>query len=92
MRVAVGRSESSAFSKINASIFRSVSSGSLKPSRPKNLMPLSSYGLCDAEITAPASARIELVRLAMAGVGSGPISATSTPIDMMPEASACSSM
>ena len=55
-------------------------------------MPLSSYGLWLAEITAPASQRIELVRLAIAGVGSGPTSATSTPIDMMPEASAFSSM
>ena len=70
----------------------SVSSGSLKPSRQKNLMPLSWYGLWEAEITAPASARIEVVMLAMPGVGSGPTSATSTPIEVMPAASACSSM
>ncbi len=55
-------------------------------------MPLSSYGLCEAEMTAPASARIEVVRLAIAGVGSGPMRSTSTPIDMMPAASAFSSM
>ena len=34
----------------------STASGSLKPSGPKNLMPLSGMGLCDAEITAPAAA------------------------------------
>ena len=30
-----------------------TASESLKPSPPKNLMPLSSYGLCDAETTSP---------------------------------------
>ena len=88
--VAVGRRLSSAFSKMSCSIFASVSSGSLKPSRQKNLMPLSWYGLCEAEITAPASQRIDVVRFATAGVGKGPTSSTSTPMDMMPDASAFS--
>ena len=55
-------------------------------------MPLSSNGLCDALITTPASQRIELVMNAMPGVGSGPVSQTSAPIDTMPEASAVSNM
>ena len=40
----------------NSSISFSTSSGSLNPSRLKNLMPLYSAGLCDAEITTPPSA------------------------------------
>ena len=48
--------------------------------------------LADAAVAAAASARIEVVMLAMPGVGSGPTSSTSTPIEVMPEASACSSM
>ena len=55
-------------------------------------MPLSWYGLWLALITTPASARIDSVRNAMPGVGSGPHSITSTPIEQMPEAIACSSM
>jgi len=43
-------------------------------------------------MTAPASARIEVVMLAIPGVGRGPISSTSTPIEVMPAARACSSM
>src|SRR5712692_8338545 len=43
-------------------------------------------------MTAPASARMETVRLEMAGVGSGPQSSTSTPMEQSPEASAVSSM
>jgi hypothetical protein len=34
----------------------STASGSLKPSGPKNLMPLSGMALWEAEITAPAAA------------------------------------
>ncbi len=74
------------------SISASTSSGSLKPSREKNLMPLSWYGLWLALMTTPASARIEWVMKAMPGVGSGPHSSTSTPMEQMPEAMACSSM
>src|SRR5436190_18370455 len=55
-------------------------------------MPLSSNGLCDAEITTPASHRIDEVMSAMPGVGSGPVSQTSAPIATMPEASADSNM
>src|SRR2546427_344137 len=35
-------------------------------------MPLSSYGLCEAEIITPRSARIERASMATAGVGIGP--------------------
>ena len=55
-------------------------------------MPLSSYGLWLAEITTPASARIDEVMKAMPGVGSGPHSITFAPIEQMPEAIACSNM
>ncbi len=77
---------------MSCSIAASTSSSSLKPSRAKSLMPLSWYGLCDALITMPASARIDEVMNAMAGVGSGPVSHTSAPIDTMPAASALSNM
>ena len=98
MRLAVGRSPlkssspAAAPSSTSCSMRSSVSSGSLKPSRPKNLMPLSWYGLWLALITTPASARIDSVMKAMPGVGSGPMSITSTPMEQMPEAMACSSM
>jgi hypothetical protein len=55
-------------------------------------MPLSWYGLCDALMTMPASARIDEVMKAMAGVGKGPVSQTSAPIDTMPASSALSNM
>ena len=86
------RAPCSASSAISRSISASASSGSLKPSAPKILMPLSSYGLWLALITTPASARMLLVRYATAGVGMGPQSMTSPPIEQMPEASAVSSM
>ena len=92
MLVAVGRKWCSSSLAISSSIFISMSSGSLNPSRLKNLMPLSWYGLWLAEMTAPASARIETVSCEMAGVGSGPQMSTSTPMLQMPEASAVSSM
>ncbi len=47
-------------------------SGSFAPSSEKNLIPLSSNGLCDALITMPADSRSARVRYATAGVGSGP--------------------
>ena len=43
-------------------------------------------------ITTPASQRMELVRYAIAGVGSGPTSSASTPIEQMPATIADSSM
>ncbi|WP_293269523.1 hypothetical protein [Nannocystis sp.] len=46
---------------INASRWASTSSGSLKPSAANSLMPLSAKGLCEAEMTTPASARIDRV-------------------------------
>ena len=46
----------------------------------------------EAEMTTPASARRLRVRNAMPGVGSGPTSSTSTPIEQMPDAIAVSSM
>ena len=49
-----------------------TSSDSLNPSGPNSLMPLSSNGLCEAEIMTPRSARRLRVSMAMAGVGSGP--------------------
>jgi hypothetical protein len=45
-----------------ASISCSVASGSLSPAAEKNLMPLSSNGLCDALITMPADRRSARVR------------------------------
>ncbi|EKD34854.1 MAG: hypothetical protein ACD_75C02162G0004 [uncultured bacterium] len=70
----------------------STSSGNLKPSLENILMPLSWNGLCDAEITTPASARIEVVMKAIPGVGRGPTSRTSTPIEQIPAAKAFSSI
>src|SRR6266702_2240958 len=77
--------------RTSRSMRSSISSGSLKPSREKNLMPVSWYGLWLALMTTPASARIDSVMKAMPGVGRGPHSITSTPIEQMPEAMACSS-
>ena len=70
----------------------STSSGSLKPSAAKILIPLSWNGLCDALMTTPASARIDQVMKAMPGVGSGPTSITSAPAETIPAWSALSSM
>ena len=77
---------------ICCSIDSSVSSGSLKPSPEKNLMPLSGYGLCDALITTPAESRSARVRYATPGVGNGPQSSTSTPAAENPASSADSIM
>jgi hypothetical protein len=89
---AVGRWVSISSEKTSASIRVSNSSGSLKPSREKNLMPLSSNGLWEAEMTTPASARRDRVIKAIPGVGSGPTSSTSPPMEQMPEVRALSSM
>ena len=50
----------------------STSSGSLKPSRLKNLIPLYSGALCEAEMTTPPSASSSRTRSATAGVGTMP--------------------
>jgi hypothetical protein len=55
-------------------------------------MPLSSNGLWEAEITTPASHRIDDAMNAMPGVGSGPVNQTSAPIATMPAARADSNM
>ena len=81
-----------ASSFMSASISISASSGSLKPSPPKILMPLSAYGLWLALMTMPASARMLTVRCATAGVGMGPQSITRPPIEQIPEAMAVSIM
>ena len=59
-------------SRTSLSISSSISSGSLKPVDEKILMPLNSKGLCEAEITIPASAPYFKVRYATAGVGMTP--------------------
>jgi hypothetical protein len=48
--------------------------------------------LCEAEIITPASARRLLVKNAIAGVGNGPTSKTSTPIEQIPEVNADSNI
>ena len=55
-----------------------------------SLMPLSANGLCDAEITAPATPSAAASH-ATAGVGTTPSSATSTPSAASPATSAASS-
>src|SRR5215469_437086 len=79
-------------SRTRSSMCASVASSSLNPSREKNFIPLSSKGLWEAEITTPASARMLRVRKAIPGVGSGPTSQTSTPIEQIPDSMAVSSM
>jgi hypothetical protein len=70
----------------------STASASFSPCAEKNFMPLSSCGLCEAEMTMPASARSERVRCATAGVGIGPSRRTSTPAATRPASSADSNM
>ena len=81
--VPVGRGRSSR-TDASSSISSSNASESLKPSGPKNLMPLSSIGLCDALITTPAAARVRRVTQATAGVGTIPSETVSRPTDVMP--------
>ena len=50
-------------------------------------MPLSSYGLCDAEITIPASNPSVRARYAIAGVGTTPALTTVAPSAVRPRAS-----
>ena len=71
----------------SASISSSCSSESLWPSRSKNLTPLYSGGLCDAETTAPRSSASS----ATAGVGSTPASTAFPPAATIPRANASSS-
>ena len=55
-------------------------------------MPLYSGGLCDAEITMPPSQASSRTSSATAGVGTMPANNAVPPIDMMPAATADSSM
>ena len=70
--------------RYSASISSSVSSGSLKPEAPKNLMPLSSAGLCEAEMTTPALAPRSVVMKATAGVGTTPARTALAPAARIP--------
>src|SRR6266508_3104652 len=73
-----------------SSISFSTSSASLYPEAPKNLMPLYSEGLCEAEMTAPASAPRSVVRKATDGVVHTPSRTASPPAEQMPEVRAAS--
>ena len=75
-----------------SSIARSTSSDSLLPDAEKNLIPLSSNALCEAEITIPACNLSARVRYATAGVGIGPDRSTSTPAADNPASNADSNM
>ena len=55
-------------------------------------MPLSGYGLWEAEITAPASKPCCRTRYATAGVGITPAITTLPPTEQMPAANALSSI
>ena len=70
-----------------ASTSRSSVSVNFSPLPEKTLMPLSSNGLCDAEITRPASKPIARVTYAIAGVGMTPAVVISAPAECTPRAS-----
>src|SRR5262245_40045019 len=59
------------WSSIRSSIAVSIASAIFRPSGPKNLMPLSGAGLCEAEIMAPAFAPSRTVSNATPAVGAG---------------------
>src|ERR1700738_3751121 len=77
---------------ISPSYSISPPSESLNPSAPKNLIPLSSIGLCEAEIITPAAASMLLVIAATAGVGTMPSCTTVRPGDVIPATIAPSSI
>ena len=79
-------------SSSSRSMSLSSSSESFSPCDEKNLMPLSSCGLWEAEITIPALAPTARVSCATAGVGIGPSSRTRAPAAISPASSADSSM
>src|SRR6478735_8547901 len=70
----------------SSSICSSDRSDSLCPFESKNLTPLYSGGLCDAEMTTPRSRASS----ATAGVGSTPPRMQSPPAETTPRANACS--
>jgi hypothetical protein len=67
---------------------RSTVSLSFSPRLENTLMPLSSYGLCDAEITTPKSYPRDAVRYAIAGVGMTPALSVLPPSYAAPSDSA----
>ena len=71
---------------ISFSIANSRASGTLNPSPEKTLTPLSVHGLCDAEMTTPASNFRERARYATPGVVITPALCTSTPQEFNPHA------
>ena len=75
-----------------ALISSSTASGSFIPLRLKNLMPLNSGGLCEAEMTMPPSSSFWTVSSATAGVGMTPQQCGRPPSAMMPAVRALSSM
>ena len=77
---------------ISASIASSSASLSLNPSPPKNLIPLSGTGLCEALIITPAAAPSRRVTHATAGVGTIPSDTVSRPADVIPATIAASSI
>jgi len=77
--------------RIISSISASRASGNFNPSPEKNLMPLSSKELCDAEMTTPASARRLRVMNAMPGVG-GADQDHVHPMEVIPAVRAVSSI
>ena len=96
LRVAVGRDADSidrprsprGGSSSRASISSSAASVSFCPAPSKNLIPLYSGGLCEAETTMPRSSESR----ATAGVGSTPPSTALPPTDATPAAKASSSI
>ncbi len=73
---------------MKASTSASACSSNFCPRPEKTLMPLSSYGLCDAEMTTPTSNPCWRVSTATAGVGMTPTERTSPPIALTPRARA----
>src|SRR5680860_281416 len=76
----------------SASILASARSPSFVPLPVKNLIPLSRYGLWDAETTAARSSPSLRTSTAAAGVGRTPPSSASPPASATPAASAASSI
>src|SRR5215216_1235906 len=90
-RMRPGRAAAGLESSIR-SISSSVASDSLKPSPPKNLMPLSSDGLCDADSTTASAKPWRRTSSGAPGVGRMPPSIASPPAAEMPAATAASSI
>src|SRR6185503_20152828 len=75
-----------------ASIATSWRSDNFLPSPPRNLMPLSRYGLWEAEMTQPRSASSIEASTATPGVGMTPASSATPPAATMPSTRAASSI